>query len=105
VALVFRHSFKSFLDEMGTRPSRLHSLDRKNNERGYEPGNIRWATRREQNRNNRRSRMVSFRGETMCVADWADRLGMPYRLLLSRFERGWSPERALTEPVRMASSC
>lgn len=47
--------FESFIEDMGLRPSRFHSIDRVNNDGDYEPGNCRWATRHEQNMNTRRS--------------------------------------------------
>lgn len=49
----WRGDFAAFLAHIGTRPSSSHSLDRINNERGYEPGNVQWATRSEQARNRR----------------------------------------------------
>ena len=41
------------LDNLGDKPTPLHSLDRVDNDRHYEPGNLRWATRTEQARNKR----------------------------------------------------
>lgn len=46
-------TFASFLADMGERPAGL-TLDRVDNDRGYEPGNCRWATKSEQQRNQRR---------------------------------------------------
>lgn len=48
------HSFESFLADMGTLPSPELTLDRIDNDRGYEPGNVRWADRKTQNQNRRR---------------------------------------------------
>lgn len=47
------HDFTAFLDDMGPRPTSAHTLDRINNDGNYEPGNVRWATRKEQGRNAR----------------------------------------------------
>jgi len=45
--------FAAFFDHVGPKPSRLHSLDRIDNEQGYKPGNLRWATKSEQINNRR----------------------------------------------------
>lgn len=49
----WRQDFKAFFDHIGPRPSPKHSVDRIDNDRGYEPGNVRWATPQEQRRNQR----------------------------------------------------
>lgn len=49
------HIFDNFLVDMGRRPTLAHTLDRINNDLGYFPGNCRWATKREQAHNSRRT--------------------------------------------------
>lgn len=46
-------SFEQFFDEVGTKPTPKHTLDRIDNNGHYEPGNVRWSTYLEQNRNQR----------------------------------------------------
>lgn len=51
IAPEYLKSFERFLADLGTRPSPQHSIDRIDNAKGYEPGNIRWATREMQQQN------------------------------------------------------
>jgi hypothetical protein len=92
-------SFEAFFEDMGHRPSPRHSLDRIDNDGNYEPGNCRWATRAEQNRNRGDNRLVTFGGLTMTVAEWARTVGVHVRTLYCRLANGWSIEDSLTKPV------
>lgn len=47
------HNFPAFLEDVGPKPGPHYSLDRIDVDGDYEPGNVRWATRTEQNRNRR----------------------------------------------------
>ena len=86
--------FKNFLDDMGERPDGL-SIERKNNNGGYSPCNCKWATRKEQNRNTRRNRPITYKGETKILVEWARQFNLSREVLSSRLSRGWDVERAL----------
>lgn len=92
------HKFDEFLSDMGPSHREGLTLDRIDTNGNYEPSNCRWATRKEQASNKRTNHKVSFNGETMTLSQWIRRTGitsLPYRL-----RRGWSVERALTQPVQ-----
>lgn len=92
--------FGNFLHDVGRAPSKDHSLGRIDNDRCYEPGNVRWETNFEQHRNTSRNRYIEYNGERMIVSDWAKKLGLKRTTLEERLKRGWSVEKAFTTKVK-----
>lgn len=97
------HSFENFLEDMGCRPDLKHSLDRIDNNRGYSKDNCRWATKKEQSRNTRRSKTLEWRGVSRSLQEWSEILGIKASTISRRLTRDhWTIERALTTPIGAA---
>lgn len=94
------NKFEHFIHDMGKRPFPEASLDRIDNNGNYEPGNCRWASASQNNRNRRCNHLITVGTETLCVAAWAERLGVSDEVILERLKLGWAPERAATQAKR-----
>lgn len=90
-------SFVAFRDDLGPCPEGL-TLERKDPNGDYEPGNCCWETLARQARNQRRAHIITFKGRTQNLCDWAAETGLPQIVISRRIKRGWSVGRALTEP-------
>ena len=95
----WQNSFENFLEDMGGRPTPSHSIDRIDNDGNYTPENCRWATPKQQGRNKRNNILLTCQSETLCLTEWAERIGITPVGLSARLDRGWPVEEALTTPV------
>lgn len=76
------------------------SVDRINNAKGYSPDNCRWADSTTQNRNKDNNILLTYKGETHVISEWAEILNVNYGTFYSRIRRGWSIEKAIEKPLR-----
>ena len=90
--------FKTFVADMGPRPSLHHSIDRLDNLRGYEPGNCVWATNSEQQSNRTDNVRISAMGKNQTLAEWSRETGLPARTIQLRLRQGEHPDVALMRP-------
>jgi hypothetical protein len=100
----WRDSFEAFAADMGQPPSDAHSIERINNEDGYQPANCKWATRHEQGRNKRNNRIVEYRGRSMPLSEACEQggAGISWHTARNRMKHGWSVERAVETKSRKA---
>jgi hypothetical protein len=96
VCSAWRGDFAAFLAHVGRRPSPQHSIDRIDNDGNYEPGNVRWATTAQQNRNQRDNLFVEVEGRRVLLKDAAETSGVPLTTARRRLSRGLPIEEVLS---------
>lgn len=87
--------FENFIADMGEPPTKSHSIDRIDPNKGYCKGNCRWATMEEQQNNRTNNVKLTHNGETKTLAQWSKLFGLDYEVVRSRFHRGLSSEKVL----------
>ena len=93
-----KDGLRLFIEDMGMPEDESLTIERIDGSKGYSPDNCRWATRAEQTRNTTQNVILECRGEKLCLSQWASRLGVHRTVIVSRLQRGWSVEKALTTP-------
>lgn len=92
-------SWENFLQDMGSRPSPRHSVDRIDNLKGYEPANCRWAIPKIQARNTSRNSFYEWNGRRLTLPEWSELVGISARCLRDRIVKlNWPIDKALTTP-------
>jgi hypothetical protein len=100
VAPSWRNDFTAFIRDIGPRPSRKHSIDRIDTNGNYEPGNVRWATITQQNRNARSVRRIFYHGKEIPIPDALELAGagIARGTFRARIKYGWDLIEAIETP-------
>jgi hypothetical protein len=86
------NAFKNFYEDMGPKPGPEYTIERLDNDKDYSPSNCVWAIESLQARNRSNTNKITFNGETMCLKDWAARLGVDRGSIYRRMGKGQSFE-------------
>lgn len=91
--------FSNFLEDMGSTWFSTASIERKDNNLGYQPENCVWIEKSEQSKNRRFNRKVIISGRTLTATDAARVLGLSRQTLCRRIDADWSMDRIMREPA------
>ena len=92
-------SFEAFYADMGPRPFPGATLERADNGGPYAPGNVFWATYKEQAINRRNTARATLNGETLSLVEWGARFGIRPNMIWQRLRRGIPIELAVAPPL------
>jgi hypothetical protein len=96
-------SFEAFVVDMGVRPSKQMTLDRRDNDKGYCKDNCRWATAIEQAQNTRQSVHITWNGVTKNASEWARDFNINVATFHQRYNQGWGLDKIKNTGVAKTS--
>jgi len=80
------HSARNFIGAVGERPSKEHQIDRINNDGNYEPGNVRWVTKKENSRNTCRTLWLEYGGKLRKMIEVCEETGLSRHVIQRRYK-------------------
>jgi hypothetical protein len=92
--------FENFFADMGAAPPGK-TLDRRNNDHGYQPDNCRWATAKEQANNTRKNHRITALGRTQTLSQWAEEANLRAATIAARIKCGWPTDKAVSAPLHL----
>lgn len=89
-------SFCTYVESMENYGKPGMTIDRIDPLGNYEPGNLRWITLSEQQKNKTNNNLIEWNGEKMTISEWGEKTGIDRRTIQARLRLGWSVDRALS---------
>lgn len=91
------NKYENFIKDMGQKPQPKYELDRINVNKDYKPSNCRWVDKKTQQRNQRRTVIITYKGITRKRLEWGELLGINPDTIRRRLDRGHTVKRALSK--------
>lgn len=97
----WKNSPEIFFKDMGLKPTLKHTIERRDNNKGYFKDNCYWATRKEQQNNRRANVILLYKGMNKNLTEWCKILNLSYKMIEARIRRNWTVEKAFETPCKI----